>query len=118
MYADLQKMKLLGLESGALDMPNNIQPREYSKGGGTDGFQTIRDRDGNLKLFNCNRNGSESWLNNNNGHEDNKWNSNNRFFFVRKSLISLLFLRESFVLDFALTSLQESCQFHLFFLTK
>jgi hypothetical protein len=37
-YADLQKMKLLGSKSGALYMPNNIQPREYSKGGGTDGF--------------------------------------------------------------------------------
>lgn len=66
-------------------MPNTFQPREYSKGGGMGGFWTIRDRDGNLKLFNCNWNDSDSWLNNNNGRDDNKWNANNRFFFVRKS---------------------------------
>jgi hypothetical protein len=71
-------------------MPNNIQPRDYSRGGDTDGFQTIRDRDGNPRLFNCNRNGAESWLNNNNGRDDNEWNWNNRFFLVRKSLISPL----------------------------
>ena len=46
--------------------------------------ESITDRGGYLRLFNCNRNGSESWLNNNNGNDDNKWNDNNRFFFVRK----------------------------------
>lgn len=33
----LQKMKLLGVERSAITIANTIQPREYSRGGGTDG---------------------------------------------------------------------------------
>jgi len=37
----LQKMKILGVERSDIMMPNTIQPREYSKGGGTDGVPHI-----------------------------------------------------------------------------
>ena len=46
--------------------------------------ESIRDRDGSLRLFYCYRNGAESWLRSHYGHEDSKWNSDHRFFFVRK----------------------------------
>ena len=34
----LQKMKILGIECQGIMMPNTIQPREYSTGGGADGI--------------------------------------------------------------------------------
>jgi len=46
--------------------------------------ESIRGRDGNLRIFYCSRSGSESWLDNRNGHDGLRWNHNDRFFFVRK----------------------------------
>jgi len=46
--------------------------------------ESIRDRDGDLLLFDCNRDGSESWLHHHDGHDDDEWRDYRRFFFVRK----------------------------------
>ncbi len=54
--------------------------------GGTDGITYNTDADGDPKLFNVNRNDSEPWLNNNNGHMDYRWNGYNRFVF-RSSIL-------------------------------
>jgi len=43
----------------------------------------IIDSDGNLNVFNLNRNDSELWLDNNGNNPDNVWNDDNRFVFVR-----------------------------------
>ncbi len=114
-YEDLQKMKLLGSESRAFINAEFDSILRVFKGWWYRRVPNKRDRDGNLRIFNCNRNGSKSWLDNNNGRDDNKWNDNNRFFFVRKSLISLSLLRESFVLVFFQANHRVPYLFHLFF---
>ena len=45
----------------------------------------IEVRDGDLRLFDCNGGNGKSWLGNNSGHDDDRWDSDSRFFFVRKS---------------------------------
>ncbi len=82
---------------GALKMPNTIQPREYSKGGGTDDTPYAnRDSDGNLYVrylyFNDGRwNSNYNWL-------DNDWNSDNPAALRAILFISLLAVcGESFV---------------------
>lgn len=86
----LQKMKLLGMWCWGISdtESNSIQkfPQGGSMDGGTDGITYNTDADGDPKLFNVNRNDSEPWLNNNNGHMDNRWNANNRFVF-RSSIL-------------------------------
>jgi hypothetical protein len=47
-------------------------------------IEAIRDRDDRLSLFFCNRRGAVSWLDDSFGHDDDRWNSGNRFCFVRK----------------------------------
>jgi hypothetical protein len=43
------------------------------------------DSDGDLKVFNVERNDDgKQWLNSNYGNPDNFWNSNNRFVFARR----------------------------------
>ena len=46
--------------------------------------ESIRARDGDLRIFHCGRNGSESWLRYDGGRGDNGWARSRRFFFVRK----------------------------------
>lgn len=71
-------------------MPNNIQPLDYSKGGGKDGVLYKTDRDGNPNVFNLNRNDDGLWLNNNWTNPTNRWNANYEFVFsLRNSLHSL-----------------------------
>ena len=44
------------------------------------------DSNGDLNIFNVERDDDERWLNGNNGHPDNEWNGDNRFVFAsRKS---------------------------------
>lgn len=66
-------------------MPNSIQPREYSRGSGTDGFSRISDGDTNL--LGANRNDDGHWLNAYYDKPDNRWNRDNGFAFA-VSLIS------------------------------
>jgi len=63
-------------------MPNTIQPREHSRGGGRDGTLYITDSGGNLKVFNVEHNDNGQWLNSNNGNPDNVWNPDNQWVFV------------------------------------
>ena len=97
MYAELSKMKILGVECYGITMPNTIQPREYSKGGGTDGIlYANRNSNGNLYVRYLNWNGKQ-WASNYNWL-DNDWNSNNPSAVRATHFISLpAFLRESFV---------------------
>jgi hypothetical protein len=68
------------------EMPNTIQPREYSKGGGMEGILYTTDSDGNLNVFNVKRNDDgKQWLNANNGNPDNFWNAENRWVFLRRN---------------------------------
>jgi hypothetical protein len=46
--------------------------------------ESIRDRDGDLRIFHCDRHGSVSWLFSSDGHDDREWYHSSRFFFVRK----------------------------------
>lgn len=73
----------------AFKMPNNIQPREYSKGGGNGGIS--RNSDGDPNLLNANRNDDSPWLNTTYDRPDNEWNRENGFAFVASKL-SLFFL--------------------------
>lgn len=44
---------------------------------------TVTDSDGNLDVFNVERNDDGLWLDGNNGNPDNFWNGNYRWVFVR-----------------------------------
>lgn len=101
-------------------MPNTIQPQEYSRGGGMEDTLYITDSDGNLNVFNVKRNDDgKQYLNANNGNADNVWNSDVRFLFLRrKSLISLPFLWESFVLKVVHSNHRAFFQPHPFSPTK
>jgi len=82
----------------AFEMPNTIQPQEYSRGGEMD--ETFYISDGDPNVLNTNRNDDGRWLNTNWDHPDNQWNDNGAFaFLVPETLfISLLsFHEESFV---------------------
>ena len=68
-------------------MPNTIQPKEYSRGGGMEGILYITDSNGNLNVFNVEHNDDGLWLNGNNGNPDNFWNGNNRWVFTRRNLL-------------------------------
>ncbi|MFA4890608.1 MAG: hypothetical protein WC587_03210, partial [Candidatus Paceibacterota bacterium] len=47
----------------------------------------ITDSDGNLNVFETERNSDGLWLNGNNGNPDNRWNADNQWVFSRgKSL--------------------------------
>ena len=82
-------MKILGTECWRIVMRNNIQPREYSKGGGMEGILYTIDLDGNRKLFNVNRNDDgKQYLNGNNGNPDNVWDADARFVFRRRNSLS------------------------------
>lgn len=78
-------------------MPNKIQFRSFvnnnSRDGERDGISHATDSDGNLNVFNVERNEDGSWLNGNNGHPDNHWNGNNRWVFVRRNCRSFSLLR-------------------------
>jgi hypothetical protein len=64
-------------------MPDSIQPREYSRGSGTEGIPYSTDSDGNLNVFNVNTDSDDRWLNSNYGNPDNFWNGDNQWVFVR-----------------------------------
>ena len=70
-------------------MPNTIQPRENSRGGGTD--DTSCNSDGDLNLLSANRNDSDYSLNAFNDNPDNRWNRENGFAFSVEQLTSFLF---------------------------
>ena len=69
-------------------MPNSIQPREYSKGGGMDDIS--RNFDGSLNLLGTNRNDDGSWLNTYYDNPDNRWNRDNGFAFAVSQISSFL----------------------------
>ena len=46
----------------------------------------ISDSDGNLKVFNVERNDDGAWLNSNYDNPDNIWNASNRWLFRRNCL--------------------------------
>ena len=64
-------------------MPNTIQLWEHSKSGGADGVLYITDLDGNLNVFETERNSDGLWFNGNNGNPDNFWNDDNQWVFLR-----------------------------------
>lgn len=65
-----------------ITITNQIQPREYSKGGGLEGTRHITDSDGNPNVFNVNRNDDgKPWLNTNWTKPDNEWNLDNELVF-------------------------------------
>lgn len=68
-------------------MPDSIQPREQSKGGGKGGTIYKTDLDGDLNVFDVDHDNDDRWLNTYNGHSDNLYNPDNRIVFVipRKS---------------------------------
>jgi hypothetical protein len=87
LYSDIKaKAQELGLDL----IPQSLAPSirlNYPKDGEWTAMalkESIRGRDGNLWLFNCDRLGSGSWLSGSNGHDGSKWFHNFRFFFVRK----------------------------------
>ena len=47
--------------------------------------RTFTDSDGNLNVFNVERNDDGQWLNTNNGNPDNLWNPGNRWVFARRN---------------------------------
>jgi hypothetical protein len=83
-------IKIKAQELGLDLIPQALAPSirlNYSKDGNWTNMalkESIRGRDGRLGLFDCGRDGSESWLSNNGGHDDNRWDDDYRFFFVRK----------------------------------
>ena len=58
---------------------------EYSRGSGSERISYITDSDGDLNVFHVEHDNDELWLNGNNGHPDNFWNSDYRFVFVRRN---------------------------------
>lgn len=71
-------------------IPNSIQLRDRlftSRGSGRDSVPYITDSDGNLKVFNVERNDSGLWLNSYYDNPDNVWNGNNRWVFARRKLL-------------------------------
>ncbi len=82
-------MKILGTECWRIVMRNNIQPKEYSMGGGTEGTLYIIDSNDNRKLFNVKRNDDgRQYLNGNNGNPDYVWNADVRFVFLCRNSLS------------------------------
>jgi len=69
-------------------MPDSIQPREYSRGGGTDDIS--RNSDGDPNLLGTNRNGGGRWLNANFDEPGNRWNRDDGFAFAVSQLSSFL----------------------------
>lgn len=67
-------------------MPNSIQPREYSKGSGSDDISY--DSDGDPNLLNANRSVDGRWLNANYDNPGNRWNRDNGFAFAVPQLSS------------------------------
>lgn len=57
---------------------------------GLDGALYVTDSDGNLKVFNVERNENGLWLNSNYGNPDNFWNGDNRWVFIRRNSLLLL----------------------------
>ena len=82
-------MKLLGMKRWGITMPNSIQPRENSRGGGTDDASC--NSDGDLNLLGANRNDNGRNLNAFNDNPDNRWNRENGFAFVVAQLTSFFF---------------------------
>ena len=87
-------------------MPNNIQPREYSKGSGTDSLTH--------NSFEGNRNACYVWWNDSKRKANLNWieNFDNSYdwFAFRNSFISLPFLRGSFVLAIGHSNHRAFCQ--------
>ena len=76
----IKMMKILGAWHFDIMMPDQIQPREHSKGGGTDG--AAHDSDGNPNVLNANRNDDGRWVNANWDKPDNQWNDDGAFAFL------------------------------------
>jgi hypothetical protein len=69
-------------------MPNEIQPREYSKGGGIGGIS--RNSDGDPNLLNANRYDDGQWLDTTYDNPDNRWNDSSGFAFALSKISSFL----------------------------
>lgn len=64
----------------------SLEIAQASRDGGSDGSLYITDSDGDLNVFNVERNDDgKQWLNGNNGNPDNFWNGNNRWVFLRRN---------------------------------
>ena len=87
-----------------IEIPNNIQPWEYSRGGGIDGASYISD--GNPSLLGTNRLNNSQCLNAYNAKLDNRWNRKNGFATLFISLLSIR--QESFVLTVVHSNHQAS----------
>jgi hypothetical protein len=85
-YKDIkEKAKEYNLDLVPASLAPEIRSNYPKSGDWTNiAMEAIRDRDGNLRLFNCYENDSMSWLYHSYGDDDNKWDDDNRFFFVRK----------------------------------
>jgi len=85
-YADIKaKAKENGLEVVPAKLAPSIRLNYEKSGSWTNiAMEAIRDRDGNLELFDCDGGDSVSWLDRSNGNDDRKWHDYLRFFFVRK----------------------------------
>ncbi len=69
------------------------------------------DSDGNLKVFNVERNDDDRWLNSNYDNADNVWNGDNRWVFVRRNLLhSLPIISGEFVFQPLLSNCRAFCQ--------
>ena len=80
-------MKILGAKRQWVKWPKIKYSSESNRGAVTsEGVLHLTDSDGNLKVFNVERNEDGRWLNGNNGHPDNVWNGNNRWAFRRNFL--------------------------------
>jgi|GEM_PF-1195315 len=69
-------------------MPDSIQPREHSRGGGTEDIS--RNSDGDPNLLGANRNDDGCWLNAYWDKPGNRWNRDNGFAFAVSQLSSFL----------------------------
>lgn len=79
---------------------DNIQPREYLRGGGLGGVVCITDSDGNPNVFELKRNDNgKRWLNANWTNPDDKWNLDNEVVFrLRKPAYFFFAKAEKFCL--------------------
>ena len=71
-------MKILGARVSAITMANQIQPREYSRGGGPDGRAHERvDSDGYSNVLKVSHDDVGRWLNGDDVNPDDRWNLEN-----------------------------------------
>lgn len=89
-YKDIkEKAFSLGLDLCPPELALEVR-KEYKGDWVVFAMNPIIDRDGDLRLFDCYRRGSESWLDSYYGHDVYEWAHSLRFFFVRKPILKTL----------------------------